>query len=504
MLLAALALTVTAAIVVGVALRLQAVARNEVVDVLDPTSLGIEQLRGAAVDQETGVRGYALEDNLALLEPYVLGQERQTEILDQIRTQLVAIDDPTIDRGVDRVEDAVERWRGEVAEPLIIRRDDATVAAVIERSRPLFDEVRAALDDADRTIEVRRAEARSDLLVATRLLFASLAAALLVAAVAIGSAAWVLRRRVVDPVVELNRRTTAVAEGEFGTDLDVRGVAEVEELAASVASMRHRISADLQRSEEARRLLDEQADELERSNRDLEQFAYVASHDLQEPLRKVASFCQLLDERYGQELDERGRTYVAFAADGARRMQSLISDLLQFSRVGRTTESFEPVELSEVMSDVLDQHAANIAASQAEIDVGELPTILGDRSLLTALFANLIGNAIKYRSEDAPRVTVATERNDDGWEVRITDNGIGIPPEYADKVFVIFQRLHGREEYDGTGIGLSLCKKIVEFHRGSIRIVDRDGAPGTQVLVTFPDPQTAGTLPAGHATLEST
>ena len=219
--------------------------------------------------------------------------------------------------------------------------------------------------------------------------------------------------------------------------------------------------------------LDAQAGELRRSNAELEQFAYVASHDLQEPLRKVASFCQLLEKRYGDQLDERGLQYIAFAVDGAKRMQVLINDLLTFSRVGRASELREPLPLDQPLDTALSALSVAIEDADAVIERPErLPEVIGDPTLLAMLWQNLIGNAIKFRAPGrAPVVQITAAAQPDGsWQFAVTDNGIGIPPEFAEKVFVIFQRLHGRGVYPGTGIGLALCKRIVEQHGGEMHL----------------------------------
>jgi light-regulated signal transduction histidine kinase (bacteriophytochrome) len=238
----------------------------------------------------------------------------------------------------------------------------------------------------------------------------------------------------------------------------------------------------------ARAELDSRAIELARSNADLEQFAYVASHDLQEPLRKVTSFCQLLQRRYADQLDERANQYIDFAVDGARRMQTLINDLLTFSRVGRNTERFIRVDLNDIADRAVADLDDLIVESNASVEVELLPRVNGDTTLLSMLFRNLIGNAIKFRGEQPLVVTVSAARDDENgaWRFEIGDNGIGIEAEYAEKVFVIFQRLHHRDEYEGTGIGLALVKRIVEFHGGDVWI-DTRRAQGTAVFFTIPD-----------------
>ncbi|GAB3870789.1 sensor histidine kinase [Dactylosporangium cerinum] len=259
--------------------------------------------------------------------------------------------------------------------------------------------------------------------------------------------------------------------------------------------MRRRINTELQDVVEARRLVEEanrmleqQAAELTRSNRDLEQFAYVASHDLQEPLRKVASFCQLLQRRYARQLDERADQYIAFAVDGAQRMQRLINDLLAFSRIGRLTGGFNDIELNAVVVDAAEQFETQREATGAEITFTDLPAVRGEEPLLGALFANLIGNALKFRHPDrTPRIVIDSQRVGDEYEISVEDNGIGIEPEFADKVFVIFQRLHAKDAYPGTGIGLAIAKKIVEYHGGRIWI-DPSQTEGTLFRFTLPVP----------------
>jgi light-regulated signal transduction histidine kinase (bacteriophytochrome) len=251
--------------------------------------------------------------------------------------------------------------------------------------------------------------------------------------------------------------------------------------------MRLRIATEVAELEAARAELDERARDLARSNTDLEQFAYVASHDLQEPLRKVTSFCQLLQRRYEGQLDERADQYIEFAVDGARRMQTLINDLLTFSRVGRTTTSFVPVDTNEIARRAAADLDNAVSEAEAVIEVGKLPTVSGDPTLLLMLFRNLVGNAIKFRADRDPIVEISSTQDGDRWQFEFADNGIGIEPEYADKIFVIFQRLHGREVFSGTGIGLALAKKIVEFHGGRIWLDTAPrGEPGTAIRFTLP------------------
>ncbi|MFC7642810.1 ATP-binding protein [Streptosporangium lutulentum] len=277
-----------------------------------------------------------------------------------------------------------------------------------------------------------------------------------------------------------------MTNGDFEHHVDTGGPADLAELARDMEAMRRRIVAELEETRVSRQQLAAQAEELKRSNAELEQFAYVASHDLQEPLRKVASFCQMLQQRYASQLDDRANTYIDFAVDGAKRMQVLINELLTFSRVGRVNQ--EPVETD--LNDVVERALANLAAaveeSEAEVEVGDLPVVIGDRTKLVMLWQNLIGNSLKFRSPGrAPRVRIEAEERDGKWWMTVTDNGIGIPPNFADKIFVIFQRLHQRDAYEGTGIGLALCRKIVEHHRGRIWL-DTEYRDGTRFVLTLP------------------
>ena len=219
--------------------------------------------------------------------------------------------------------------------------------------------------------------------------------------------------------------------------------------------------------------------ELARSNSELERFAYVASHDLQEPLRMVASYTQLLARRYKGKLDSDADEFIGYAVDGANRMRQLINALLDYSRVSTRSKSFAPTDCEDVLYQAVTNLQVAIEENDAAVTHAHLPTVMADATQMVQLFQNLIGNAIKFHSERQPKVHVGAERNGTEWIFSVRDNGIGIDPQYFDRIFVIFHRLHSRGEYPGTGIGLAICKKIIERHKGRIWVESQPGKGAT-------------------------
>ncbi|MCP5419508.1 MAG: HAMP domain-containing protein [Gammaproteobacteria bacterium] len=242
--------------------------------------------------------------------------------------------------------------------------------------------------------------------------------------------------------------------------------------------------------------LREQAEQLERSNVELEQFAYVASHDLKEPLRMVASFCDLLQQRYSHQLDARAQRYIHYAVDGAQRMQTLISDLLMLARVGNQASPPTAVDCQTLLQEVVSDLRHIVHQNQAQISFSNLPCVQGDATQLAQLFRNLLVNALKFRGTLLPQIRIEAVPDNDGWAFAVGDNGIGIAPEYLDRIFLIFQRLHQRDSYPGNGIGLAVCKKIVERHGGRIWVESTLGAGST---FHFTLPQTSPSHDEGQS-----
>jgi light-regulated signal transduction histidine kinase (bacteriophytochrome) len=254
--------------------------------------------------------------------------------------------------------------------------------------------------------------------------------------------------------------------------------------AVRVRGARAQVRQKLSQARTEHTSLQARAEDLQRSNAELEQFAYLASHDLQEPLRKVASFCQLLQRRYAGKLDARADQYIEFAVDGAKRMQALINDLLAFSRVGQTAVQPALVSSDTALAQARGNLAEEIEKTGATIEAGHLPLVMAELPLLTAVFQNLLSNALKFSGPAPPRIVISATRNGQQWLFSVTDYGIGIEPQYADRIFVLFQRLNERSAHPGTGVGLAMCRKIIEYFSGRIWLDTT--AEGTRFCFTLP------------------
>jgi signal transduction histidine kinase len=477
-------LFVGAGVAFGFGLASTVNAVNLQINRLDPALRYSSYLNNALINEETGVRGYTLTHQRSFLQPYQQGMAAEPGDVAALRSLVAPYS--ALRNDLAAVAEQANRWHTDYAVPAVAavqQHRTVSVASQVAGKRD-FDAFRTALLAFNRQANADRLAALGRLHTATRATIAEASAIgvlLILTAVAswIGLTAWIRR-----PLESVRREAQTVASGDLNHQVDVTGPREIMELAADVEAMRRQLLLSLDD-------VSVKASELQRSNRELEQFAYVASHDLQEPLRKVASFCQMLETRYSDQLDERARQYIAYAVDGAKRMQGLINDLLAFSRVGQPGVHFRPVDLNEVAGQAVSELEAAIEDSDATITVDRLPVVTGDRTLLIQLFANLMGNSIKFRRVDvAPIIRFTAEQNGGEWEFACQDNGIGIEPAYQERVFVIFQRLHPRDAYPGTGIGLALCRKIVDFHGGKIWIEDLAASPsgstGTTIRWTLP------------------
>jgi signal transduction histidine kinase len=300
----------------------------------------------------------------------------------------------------------------------------------------------------------------------------------------------IVNRHILRSLEALRKGTGIIGSGNLDYSLDESSKDELGDLSRAFNRMTGNLKlvtaskADLEREVAERKRAEEN---LARSNRELQQFAYVSSHDLQEPLRMISSFVQLLEKRYKGKLDQDADEFIGFVVEGTSRMQRMIQDLLTFSRVQSRGVEFAPVDTNEVFEKTVFSHQIMIKEAGAVVTKDDLPTVMGDETQLSQLFQNLIDNAIKFRrAEETPKVHISAQRKGNDWEFSVQDNGIGIDPQYFDRIFIIFQRLHSREAYEGTGIGLAVCMRIVERHGGRIWV---ESEPGRGSLFHF-------TLPA--------
>jgi signal transduction histidine kinase len=475
-----------AGVIAGVALHTLSASRQQVINVADPAALQALQLDAGLVNQETGVRGYALSAKESFLQPYVSGLAQQRSAEAALRSLLVGV--PGGSRDLATASRLISDWQARYARPtiaLVRVSGKPVISPAIDRGKAEFDAIRAAIASLQDDISRFRRQAIANLnraVTTVEIVIIGIGLALLVIIVLFALA---IRRAVVRPMSQLAADARLVAEGDFGHVVQAGGFRETRDLGADVDRMRERIAAELAVSQAAEADLQARTQELQRSNAELEQFAYVASHDLQEPLRKVASFCQLLQRRYAGQLDEKADLYIEYAVDGAKRMQDLINDLLAFSRVGRTGRDQVPVSSAEALERARANLSEPIRQSQASIGSGDLPVVRAEAALLTTVFQNLLANALKFRSGDQPHISVSATRDGAFWQFSVSDNGIGVPPEYAERIFVIFQRLHDRQAYPGTGIGLALARKIVEYHGGRMWL-DTGYSPGARFCFTLP------------------
>jgi signal transduction histidine kinase len=318
----------------------------------------------------------------------------------------------------------------------------------------------------------------------------NLAAIILIIVIVLsGITAFSIAHSISEPIKRLSEGAAIIGSGNLDYKIGTNLKDEIGQLSRSFDKMTLDLKQTTASRDELNREIAERKqaqEELVRSNKDLEQFAYVASHDLQEPLRAVSGFVELLRRNLEKHLDEKTSEYINFSIDGAKRMQSLINGLLEYSRVGTQGKKPQKVDSKEAFDEALARLQAGIEESGAKITAYNLPTVYFDDMQLMRLFQNLIGNAIKFRGDQAPEIHVSAIHKDGGWRFAVRDNGIGIEPQYTERIFMIFQRLHTRKTYPGTGIGLSICKKIIERHGGKIWVESTPGR-GSTFYFTVPD-----------------
>lgn len=378
-------------------------AERRLTEEIQPARIAAYQLQAALRDQETAVRGYAIAADPLFLEPYYAGQNAEHAAAQEVRNHLGSRAELRAD--LDAVEQAAAMWRSSYVKPLLdsVQPGAPNVPDTLltERGKAQFDALRGLFDVQNQNLSQTRQEA-VDRIVAMQTwrdaILGALAVAILLTTVVL---ALLVRAAVTRPLDALARSCRVITSGNFDEKIVARGPRDIRAIASDVEDMRQRIITELDTTRSAEAQLAEQALDLQRSNAELEQFAYVASHDLQEPLRKVAAFCQLLEKRYGDKLDERGQEYIQFAVDGAKRMQVLINDLLTFSRVGRLNATTDEVDLGDMLDVALGNLSTVIEETGAQVERrGQpLPRIMGDPTLLTMLWQNLIGNAVKFHRD---------------------------------------------------------------------------------------------------------
>ena len=470
--------------------------RQRVVGVIDPAALQVQRLDTALVNQETGVRGYALSAQKDFLAPDTQGLAAQKSAIASLQAIVAQLPRPA-PADLASVIAQAQYWRMHYAQPTINKVTSSgkpQFSVDIVTGKTDFDALRARIAALQADITGARSQAVAALNDSAGELdgvFIAVAAGLVVIVALLAAG---LRAAAIRPVHRLAAQARLVADGDFEHEVSLEGPREVTDLAVDVNRMRERILLALAQTRQANAVLQEHTAELERSNAELEQFAYIASHDLQEPLRKVAGFTQLLQRRYAGQLDARADQYIAFAADGAHRMQALINDLLQYSRVGRSAREPALVSSDAALSQARSNLATAMEETGATVAAGHLPLVLSEAPLLTAVFQNLLSNALKFSGGVPPRIEITATRDEPFWLFSFADNGIGINPDYAERIFAIFQRLHDRNAYPGTGIGLAMTRKIVEHFGGRIWL-DTAYAEGARFLFTLPMPAEAAEQP---------
>lgn len=438
----------------------------------------LDEVFSALKDAETGQRGYVITGEKGYLEPYYKAIADFNRRLSALRD--LTRGNPRQQKMLDGIELVMRKKLAVLKETIETRRAKGHRAAarIVETGigEKLMDDIRGKVNEA-RDEETRLLKERSAArgTAARRLIGAILAGGVL-SLVLLLTAFFFLKNEIIRRIKveeELRRHQEGL---EALIEERTRDLAAANSHLKEEITMRERAEGDL------RKLMED----LARSNKELDQFASIASHDLQSPLRTVAGFVELLGERYKGKLDEKADEYIARAVNGAKRMSVLIHDLYVYSRIGTQGKQLSRVSMGTLFEGAIDNLKEIIDENEAVITCDQLPDVEGDDTQLVQLFQNLVGNAIKFRKKDAPpSIRISAERKQGEWVFGVHDNGIGIEPRFYERVFVIFQRLHASEEYPGTGLGLALCKKIVERHGGRIWIESKPGE-GSNFYFTMP------------------
>jgi signal transduction histidine kinase len=450
-------------------------------------------------DAETGQRGFLLTRKNSYLEPYELGLENVYGVIQALEG--LTVDNNKQQIRIKKIKDLVDEKFKELTETirLFVHNDESAALEIVlsDQGKDIMDNIRKELsfmtEEEERLLTIRTNKAIKSANNTKRTIFFGTIFSIFIIFVV----GFVMSKSITNPINVLIKSIELLKKGKYPTGGAVFNNDEIGLLAQSFDEMANSLeSKDNLLSDEKKKLIDQNKKlaasqtamvnvledltetkkeleeltfDLKRSNQDLEQFAYVASHDLQEPLRMVASFTQLLEKRYSEKLDEKANEYINYAVSGSKRMQKLIDDLLQFSRIGRKVAEFEDIDLNELVEEIKEDFQLKIKEKNAKIKYEILPLIKADRSQIKHVFQNFISNAIKF-CEENPVICIDSKENDQEWEFQISDNGIGIEKKYLEKIFIIFQRLNTRKEYEGTGIGLALCKKLIENYGGRISV----------------------------------
>ena len=416
----------------------------------------LETVLSAVKDAETGQRGYILTGQPSYLEPYDLAAKTMPQQIAALRS--LTADEPNQKQQLSFIEPLIQQKFAELHQTIDLRKtrgfDAAAQVVLTNQGKALMDRIRITIQQMQsQEFEQLQTWLKAKDAQANQLQMTFLGGILLTL-----FAFYLVYRAVQQETRE--RKQAEVLLNQLNEELEARVQERTAELKEANASLAY-------------------------SNRELEQFAYVASHDLQEPLRAVNSYAQLIARKYQGNLDAKADKYIGYIMEGATRMQQLINDLLEFSRVGTRGKALKPTDCEVVLNQVTENLRIAIADHQAIITHDPLPTVMGDEIQLIQLLQNLIGNALKFRREEPPQVHISVKPGEREWVFSIRDSGIGIEPEYFDRIFTLFQRLHSRAEYPGTGIGLAVCKKIVERHGGRIWVESESGV-GTTFHFTIP------------------